>query len=178
MSLGVVASCIPLANLNQPTKLIASCKMLKQGMGAPVNTQVSNHHGVYSVLKTPEIPIVIPQRLKELFDVRLLYSGQNVVTAVMTIEGYNQEDGLVFSQGAVKKGLFTSLHYHTYRLIEPCFGEYGMQPPEKDAILEAGDVVIQCKNAAHHNVVIPSDKRPAKVIKSSVVYLVDGSVMM
>lgn len=45
-----------------------------------------------------------------------MYSGQNVNVAVMPIEGYNQEDGVVFSRGAVERGVLTSVHIHTYRV--------------------------------------------------------------
>jgi DNA-directed RNA polymerase II subunit RPB2 len=40
-------------------------------------------------------------------------SGGMVIVAIMTYSGYNQEDSIIFNQGAIDRGLFHATIYHT-----------------------------------------------------------------
>jgi len=42
-------------------------------------------------------------------------SGQNVIVAIMTYTGYNQEDSIMINRGALDRGLFRSIFYRTYK---------------------------------------------------------------
>jgi DNA-directed RNA polymerase II subunit RPB2 len=42
-------------------------------------------------------------------------SGFNIVVAVMTYGGYNQEDSVMINRAALDRGLFRSIFYRTYK---------------------------------------------------------------
>ena len=44
-----------------------------------------------------------------------LPNGINVIVAVATYGGYNQEDSIIFNQSSIDRGLFSSTFYRTYK---------------------------------------------------------------
>jgi DNA-directed RNA polymerase II subunit RPB2 len=44
--------------------------------------------------------------------------GKNLTIAIATYTGYNQEDSIIFNDGALKRGLFTITYYHSYAYEE------------------------------------------------------------
>ena len=42
-------------------------------------------------------------------------NGINVVVAIATYTGYNQEDSIIVNQSAIDRGLFSSTFYRTYK---------------------------------------------------------------
>ena len=44
-----------------------------------------------------------------------LPNGINVVVAIATYTGFNQEDSIIFNKSAIDRGLFTSTFYRTYK---------------------------------------------------------------
>ena len=58
-------------------------------------------------------------------------SGTNVIVAIMTHTGYNQEDSLLFNQGSLDRGLFVATIYHTEK--------------DEDKQKINGDEEIRCK---------------------------------
>ena len=44
-----------------------------------------------------------------------LPTGMNVVVAIATYSGYNQEDSIIFNQDSIDRGLFSSTFYRTYK---------------------------------------------------------------
>jgi DNA-directed RNA polymerase II subunit RPB2 len=44
-----------------------------------------------------------------------MLSGQNIIVAIMTYSGYNQEDSIMINRGALDRGLFRSIFYRTYK---------------------------------------------------------------
>jgi DNA-directed RNA polymerase II subunit RPB2 len=58
-------------------------------------------------------------------------SGTNVIVAIMTHTGYNQEDSLLFNKGSIDRGLFVTTIYHTEK--------------DEDKQKVNGDEEIRCK---------------------------------
>ena len=49
------------------------------------------------------------------FNTDKLPNGINIVVAIMSYTGYNQEDSVLINRGAIERGLFNSTYYRTYR---------------------------------------------------------------
>ena len=47
-----------------------------------------------------------------------LPNGTNVVVAIATYSGYNQEDSIIVNQSAIDRGLFNSTFFRTYKTEE------------------------------------------------------------
>ncbi|KAK8396457.1 hypothetical protein O3P69_005481 [Scylla paramamosain] len=176
LSHGIVSAATPVSSTNPGVRRLGSCKMQKQAMGQPVVSELLAHRCTYSLLKTPETPLAVPAFILSLPNARLMYSGQSALTAVMAVRGLNQEDGLVFSKGAIDRGLFTSLHFRYYRKHELLLGAEVAACAEVGRRLEAGDVVITCKDERHH-VRVGDTEGPSEVSRCRVRHLPDGCVM-
>ena len=110
--LGVLASCIPFPEHNQSPRNCYQCAQSKQAMGVYVtNFDVRMDKTAY-VLAYPTRPLVDTQMMK-IIQLDKIPSGTNTIVAIMSYTGYNQEDSLLFSQGAIDRGLFMATVYHT-----------------------------------------------------------------
>ncbi|KAH9317446.1 hypothetical protein KI387_019215, partial [Taxus chinensis] len=43
-----------------------------------------------------------------------LHNGQNAIVAVNVHYGYNQEDSVVLNHASIDRGLFRTMHFHTF----------------------------------------------------------------
>ena len=82
------------------------------------------------VLNYPTRPLV-DTRVMNIIELMKIPSGTNVVVAIMSHTGYNQEDSLLFNQGSVDRGLFQATIYHTEK--------------DEDKQKVNGDEEIRCK---------------------------------
>ena len=64
------------------------------------------------ILNYPMKPIV-ETRIMNMLKISNLASGNQVIVAIMTHSGFNQEDSILFNRGSVDRGLFHSTIYHT-----------------------------------------------------------------
>ena len=109
---GVLASCIPFPEHNQSPRNTYQCAMSKQSMGVYVTNFDTRLDKTAYVLNYPMRPLV-DTRLMNLVEVNKIPSGSNVIVAIMTHTGYNQEDSLLFNKGSIDRGLFQATVYHT-----------------------------------------------------------------
>jgi hypothetical protein len=93
--LGRTARHIPFLEHNQGPRISYYCSMAKQAMG-----DTGKHTLLYA-----QRPLVTPCHEAT--------EGCNVILAVNCM-GYNQEDALVASKGALERGLFRSIQWNTY----------------------------------------------------------------
>lgn len=109
---GVLASCIPFPEHNQSPRLTYQCAMGKQAMGVYVTNYSKRMDKTAYVLTTPMRPLV-DTRLMTMLQLDRIPSGSQVIVAIMTHTGYNQEDSIIFNGGSVDRGLFHATLYHT-----------------------------------------------------------------
>ena len=64
------------------------------------------------VLTYPMRPLV-DTRLMSMINLNQIPSGTQVIVAIMTHTGYNQEDSILFNKGAIDRGMFLATIYHT-----------------------------------------------------------------
>jgi DNA-directed RNA polymerase beta subunit len=127
---GVLASCIPFPEHNQSPRNCYQCAQGKQAMGVYVTNYENRMDKTAYVLNYPSRPLV-DTRVMNLIQLNKIPSGTNVVVAIMTHTGYNQEDSLLFNKGSIDRGLFVTTIYHTEK--------------DEDKQKINGDEEIRCK---------------------------------
>ncbi len=131
--LGVVTSLVPYGNHDQSSRLNRGSKTQKQALGLYSANYLCRLDTDVSILQYPQKPIV----RSFVYDTLNTYpAGQNLVVAIMTYEGYNMEDALVFNKGSLDRGVGRSFYFRPYSAIEMNYAG-GLKDeiaiPEKDA---------------------------------------------
>ena len=127
---GILASCIPFPEHNQSPRNTYQCAQAKQAMGVYVTNYAERMDKTAYVLNSPMRPMV-DTRVMDMIHINKIPSGSNVVVAIMTHTGYNQEDSLLFNKGSIDRGLFQATIYHTEK--------------DEDKQKINGDEEIRCK---------------------------------
>ena len=109
---GILASCIPGPEHNQSPRNTYQCAQGKQAIGMYVSNFDLRMDKTAYVLTYPMRPMV-DTRVMNLINVNKIPSGENVIVAIGTYTGYNQEDSIIFNKGAIDRGLFSATIYHT-----------------------------------------------------------------
>jgi len=111
--LGIASSIIPFAEHNQSPRNSYEAAMAKQALGIS-STNFSNRVDSRAhLLHYPQKPVVNTKPM-ELIGYNDRPSGQNCVVAVLSFEGYNMEDALVFNKSSIERGLFRSSFFRVY----------------------------------------------------------------
>ena len=109
---GILASCIPFPEHNQAPRLCYQCAMGKQAMGVYV-TNYNNRMDKTAYVHTYGMRPLVDTRIMNLLNLHTIPCGAQVIVAIMTHTGYNQEDSILFNKGSVDRGLFQATIYHT-----------------------------------------------------------------
>ena len=109
---GILASCIPFPEHNQSPRNTYQCAMGKQAMGMYVTNYDNRMDKTAYVLTYPMRPLV-ETRVMNMIELNKIPSGCQVIVAIMTHTGYNQEDSILFNKGSIDRGLFQATIYHT-----------------------------------------------------------------
>ena len=112
--LGTLASNIPFPDHNQSPRNSYQCAMGKQAMGIFALNFRERFDALEHLLCYPQVPFVSPF-MSKFYGAQTMSSGQNIVVAIMTYTGYNQEDSVMINRGALDRGLFRSIFYRTYK---------------------------------------------------------------
>jgi len=110
--------------------LSSNCAQGKQAMGVYVTNYENRMDKTAYVLNYPTRPLV-DTRVMNMIQLNKIPSGSNVIVAIMTHTGYNQEDSLLFNKGSIDRGLFIATIYHTEK--------------DEDKQRINGDEEIRCK---------------------------------
>ena len=127
---GILASCIPFPEHNQSPRNTYQCAMGKQAMGVYVSNYMDRMDKTAYVLINPTRPLV-DTRLMNIIKLNEIPSGCNIIVAIMTHTGYNQEDSLLLNKGSIDRGMFMVTLYHTEK--------------DEDKQKINGDEEIRCK---------------------------------
>ena len=109
---GILASCIPFPDSNQSPRNTYQSAMGKQAIGMYVTNYDNRMDKTAYVLTYPMRPLV-ETRIMNIIKLNNIPSGQQVIVAIASHSGYNQEDSLLFNKGAIDRGLFLATIYHT-----------------------------------------------------------------
>lgn len=112
--LGVLASNIPFSNHNQAPRNTYQAAMGKQAIGIYSTNYKSRLDTLSHVLNYPQQPLV-KTNMSTMLNLSNMPCGTNVIVAIATYTGYNQEDSIILNKSSVERGLFTSTFYRTIK---------------------------------------------------------------
>ena len=111
--LGICSSLIPYAEHNQSPRNSYEAAMSKQALGVSATNFQLRVDSRSHILHYPQTPLVRTKPLTVIgYDLRP--SGQNCIVAVLSFEGYNMEDALIFNKASIERGLARSTFYRIY----------------------------------------------------------------
>jgi DNA-directed RNA polymerase beta subunit/intein/homing endonuclease len=112
--LGSLASNIPFPDHNQSPRNAYQCAMGKQAMGMYALNFRERFDAMAHMLCYPQVPLVSPF-MSKFYGSQTMPCGQNIIVAIMTYTGYNQEDSIMINRGFLQRGGFRSIFYRTYK---------------------------------------------------------------
>jgi DNA-directed RNA polymerase II subunit RPB2 len=112
--LGTTASFIPFPDHNQSPRNAYQSSMGKQAMGLYALNYRERFDAQAHILCYPQKPLVTPF-LSRVYGINKMPAGQNIIVAIMTYSGYNQEDSLMINRASLERGMFRSIFYRTYK---------------------------------------------------------------
>jgi DNA-directed RNA polymerase II subunit RPB2 len=112
--LGVLASNIPFSDHNQAPRNTYQSAMGKQAIGLYTSNYRKRLDTMTHILNYPQKPLVNTNMAKILFADEVP-CGINVIVAIATFTGYNQEDSIMLNRSSVQRGLFASTYYRTIK---------------------------------------------------------------
>jgi DNA-directed RNA polymerase II subunit RPB2 len=112
--IGTMASNIPFPDHNQSPRNSYQAAMGKQAMGVYALNFNERLDTMSNLLCTTARPLVSPY-MSKYYRAQDMPSGYNIIVAIMTYGGYNQEDSVMINRAALDRGLFRSIFYRTYK---------------------------------------------------------------
>lgn len=113
-TLGTIVSMIPFPDHNQSPRNAYQAAMGKQAMGMYALNFRERFDAMSHLLCYPEVPMVSPF-MSKFYGAQSMPTGSNVVVAIMTYTGYNQEDSNMINRAALQRGRYRSIFYRTYK---------------------------------------------------------------
>jgi DNA-directed RNA polymerase II subunit RPB2 len=104
LMLGYVVCSIPFSNHNFGLKNIIFFSQAKQSIGVYL-TSYKDRMDISQILYHPQVPLVTTEGMRINNSMDLPF-GENVVIAIMSYMGYNQEDSIIFNKASVDRGIF------------------------------------------------------------------------
>ena len=114
---GVMGNLISFPENNQLPRNVFSCSQSKQAVSMYNTSFLQRFDKMGVVLNNGQIPLVKTRYLKYFNDEQNPY-GQNAIVAIMSYNGYNVEDSILFNEGSIKRGLFRTSYYNMYETRE------------------------------------------------------------
>ena len=112
MMMGIMSNGIPFCDHSQSPRNIYQSSMGKQAIGLYATSFQHRADTITYVLNYPQRPLVntLPSKFMGFDDMPM---GMNVIVAIMTYGGWNQEDSVIINKGAIDRGLFHTSSYRT-----------------------------------------------------------------
>ena len=156
--LSPLSAIIPFSDHNPGTRTAFSCAQCRQG----ASWYHSNFHKRFDtitlIINTPQRPICDTWLYSHVLGRGgCMPYGENVMVAISTYSGYNQEDSVILNAGALRRGLFRTTYFHSYTVSETM-----MNPLEKTHTTIANPLTAL-------NVKLKADKDYSKLDESGVI---------
>ena len=115
--LGLCTSLIPYSNFGGSSRLIRGSKIQKQALGLYASNFLLRMDTDVNVLHYPQKPIT-KTFMHDIWGWEKHPSGQNIVIALMSFEGYNMEDSIIISKASVDRGFARSTYFKPFSAEE------------------------------------------------------------
>ena len=113
LTLSLYTNMIPLAHHNQAPRNIFSGQQGKQAVGVYVNNFNTRIDTASYVLHYPQKSLLTTKYTKYTnFD--RLPNGENIIVAIATYTGYNQEDSVIINKNSIERGMFNTSIYKAH----------------------------------------------------------------
>ena len=113
LMLGVMGNQVIYPNHNPVSRDLFSCGQSKQAVSLYSSNYQYRTDKMSVILNYGQIPLVKSRYLKYINNEEHPY-GENVVVAIMSYNGYNVEDSILFNSGSIDRGLFRTTYFSTY----------------------------------------------------------------
>jgi DNA-directed RNA polymerase II subunit RPB2 len=114
LMLGHMASSIPFSDHNQSPRNTYQSAMGKQAMGIFARNYANRLDKNGYILCSPMRPFV-ETRMMHTLQSQDMPSGDNIIVAIGSYGGYNQEDSVILNRAAINRGLFRTLYSTIYK---------------------------------------------------------------
>jgi len=115
--LGLTTSLVPYGNYDAASKLNGGSKNQKHALGMYVSNFLLRMDTDVSLLHSPQRPIV-KSFMHDISNYEAHPSGQNVVIAEISYDGYNMEDAIVVNKSSIERGFARSTYFRPYNAEE------------------------------------------------------------
>jgi DNA-directed RNA polymerase subunit B len=115
--LGLMTNMIPFPQHNQSPRNQLSCSQSKQGLSVYSTNYMNRFDNQVHVLCYGEAPLTRTLYYDYVADGQIGY-GQNLILAIGSFTGYNQDDGIVMNADAVARGMFRNMTFRSYEAFE------------------------------------------------------------
>ena len=102
--MGSTVANIPFANHNYTHRNLLHFCQAKQSIGTYL-TSYKDRMDISQILYHPQIPLVTTQAMQYNGTLELPY-GENMIVAVASYNGFNQEDSIIFNKTSIERGVF------------------------------------------------------------------------
>jgi len=108
--LSTVMQNIPMANHNQAPRNIFYGAQSKQAVGTYMTSFAKRIDTMSYVLHYPQRSLVGTRYMDHLHN-NVLCGGENLIVAIATYTGYNQEDSIIINRAAIERGMFNMTYF-------------------------------------------------------------------
>ena len=111
------AAAVPFSDHNAGTRnMFSSAQQQKQAIGWYHTNFKKRFDTIATILNAPQRPLAQTWMYQHAFG--CMPYGQNVMVAIMVYSGFNQEDSVLVNRASLKRGLFDTTYYHSYKYEE------------------------------------------------------------
>lgn len=111
--LGTITSNIPFTNHNAPVRGIYGYNQQKQAMGLYIS-DYRERCDISYILYHTQVPVVA-SRASKYTGTHVFPAGENIIVAIASYDGWNQEDSIIMNSTAIDTGLFRAQSYKKYQ---------------------------------------------------------------
>ena len=138
--LSLTVASIPFSDRNQAPRNMYQAAMGKQALALPSMNFALRMSDKVSFVNTTVAKPLVDTYVGRMESVAELTRGTEMVVAICCYTGFNQEDSVVWSQGAIDRGLGLCVYYSTYRSE---ITSRGTEEESFERPLEHGDAAVR-----------------------------------